>query len=364
MMRKFNLFEMKPLYFTAVVAAILSGAATLGAQSEYSGGDPVGKVSYSLPMTSLSFEVEAVQEKFYAGPYARYASKYLGIEVKQKDAVTYQLTDVRMTSFVEADQSRRFLIDAKDGALRSMLLKLTSEGLVSTDTGNVGAEQAWKFPVATRGDFSGKGVTSNLTTEATTLYQSVKKESAYGKVPVQQSMVVEKSLEKRAEEAAAMIFRLRDQRLRILTGDTDATYSGEAMGAAISEIARLENEYMTLFTGYSETQTQRMTFDVVPEKERDSQLYVAFRISESDGLVPADNLSGRPVILEIVPQEVEQPVLDKKAAKSAKLPHVVYRIPAVCKVKLTDGQTVLMQSRVPVYQMGLESSMPVEAKSK
>ena len=39
--------------------------------------DPEGFLTYSLPSTSIVLEVEAVQEKFYVGPYAKYAEKYL-----------------------------------------------------------------------------------------------------------------------------------------------------------------------------------------------------------------------------------------------------------------------------------------------
>jgi hypothetical protein len=216
----------------------------------------------------------------------------------------------------------------------------------------------WRFPVETTGDFSSKGVSSNLTSEATVLYKNDRKESEYGKISVQQNVIVAKTPEVKAAETADMILKLRKQRLQIVTGDTDATYSGEAMAAAITELTRLEQEYMTLFTGYSETQTQKMNFDIVPEAERETQKYVAFRLSDTAGLLPADNLSGRPIVIEFVPgtfQQIEETLVDKK--KPAVLAY--YRIPAVCTVKLTDGRDILLQSRVPVYQLGQESSLPV-----
>ena len=37
--------------------------------------DPSGYVTYSLPSTVIALEVDAVQEKFYAGPYAKFAEK-------------------------------------------------------------------------------------------------------------------------------------------------------------------------------------------------------------------------------------------------------------------------------------------------
>lgn len=339
-------------------AGMLLAATAVYAQKK--GEDPQSYLTYSLPMTTISLEVEAVQEKFYAGPYAKYAEKYLGIKPRQKDETSFQLTEIKMTPYVEADQSRRYSLNVKKGSIEATFLKLSAEGLISFADANFGEGSIWRFPIKSQGDFSSKGVTSNLTSESTTLYRNQKKESAYNKVSVQQNMVVEKSLEKRAAETADMILKLRQQRLQIVTGDTDATYSGEAMGAAIAELTRLEQEYMTLFIGYSECQTQSMKFEVVPDASRESQMYIAFRLSDNNGLAASENLSGKPVIMEIVPQEFAEPevtnALDEKTMKQVE---AYYRIPAICMVKLIDAGDVIMQTRLPIYQLGRESSLPV-----
>ena len=62
-------------------------------------------------------------------------------------------------------------------------------------------------------------------------------------------------------------------------------------------------------------------------------------------------------VLELIPQEivsVEEPAASKKPSVLA-----YYRIPAVCTVKLIEGVNVLLQTRVPVYQLGVTSSLPV-----
>lgn len=316
--------------------------------------DQEGMLTYSLPSTTIMLEVEAVQERFYAGPYAKYAEKYLGIKARQKDETTFQLTQVRMTPFVEADQSRRYTINVKKGQIDGSFLRLSAEGLISFSDAKYGDASAWRFPTDVQGDFSGKGVSSNLTSGSTTLYHSGK-----GKASVRQDMLVGKTTEQKAAETAEMIITLREQRLQIVTGDTDATYSGEAMGAAIAEITRLEEEYMTLFVGYSECQTQKMQFEVVPVSDQENQMYIAFRLSDTDGLVPADNLSGKPVIMQIIPQEFAQTEVSAEEQKNKKEVLAYYRIPAVCTVKLMDGANLLLQSRMPVYQLGQESSLPV-----
>jgi len=333
----------------------LSAALLLSSTMVTRADDPDGAIVYSLPSTTLTFNVEAVRENFYAGPYAKFAAKYLGIEVRQENAVTYQLTQVSMTPYVEADLSTRYVLAASGKEVSASFLKLCSTGLVSFREGNFGEESVWRFPSQAKGDFSERGVTSNLSSEEATLYRNVKNDSEYNKVAVQQNMVVEKSLEKRAAETASIIFNLRKKRVQIVTGDTDATYSGEAMGAAIEEITRLEKEYMSMFVGYSEFQTQKMRFDVVPVKDRESQKYVAFRISDSAGLVSADDISGKPVLLEIVPSEVAEP----KGPRSSKGTSVYFRTPSVCSIRLINGSDVILQSRVPVYQLGVTSSFPV-----
>ena len=341
--------------FKFIIAIMAMAAMSLNVSAQKKEADPVGFLTYSLPSTTITLDVEAVQEKFYASPYAKYAEKYLGIKARQQDETVYQLTEVRMVPFVEADQSRRYSLNVKKGVIEATFLKLSAEGLISFADGNFATESVWRFPTVTSGDFSDMGVTSNVTSESATLYRSSKND----RVSVQHNMVVEKSPEKRAAETAEMILGLREKRLQIVTGDTDATYSGEAMGAAIEELTRLEKEYMTLFVGYSEYQTQRMKFEVIPDADRESQMYIAFRLSDTAGLVPADDLNGKPIVMEIVPQEFAQPAIAPIETRNAKEVEAYYRIPAICTVKLIDSGNVILQNRMPIYQLGKESSLPV-----
>ena len=334
------------------LTSILAAAALIPSVA-MSAQDAMGTVSYALPQTTITLEVEAVLENFYAGPYAKFAQKYLGVDARQEDQKTCTLSAVKMTPCIEADQNYRYFITPDKNSMS--FLALTSQGLIAVNDGAFGNGAVWRFASQAGADFSDKGVSSNLTSEATTLFRGVDG----NRVGVQQSMVVQKSLEQRAQEAAEMIFDLRKKRVQIVTGDTDATYSGEAMGAALAEIAALEKEYMSMFIGYSDYQTQKMKCDVVPEKDRKAQTYVAFRISDADGIVSADNMSGKPYLLELTPQPVS-PSSGKGSAAKGNV--AVYRVPAVCAVKLTDGVNPILQDRVAVYQLGTEGYFPLSAK--
>ena len=95
---------MKTLNY-ALAAALMSVNIAAFAQSGHS--DPEGSLVYSLPSTSVKLEVEARQETFHAGPYAKYAQKYLGVDARQQDATKFEVTSVKMTSAVEADPALR-----------------------------------------------------------------------------------------------------------------------------------------------------------------------------------------------------------------------------------------------------------------
>lgn len=336
------------------IIASLCIAGAIATPGRMSAQDVAGTVSYALPQTTIVFEVEAVKEYFYAGPYARYAQKYLGVEARQEDETTCHLTSVKMTPVIEADQSSRYYLNLDKGS--SSFLSLCSQGLIAVADGNFGSGSEWRFASQANADFSGKGVSSNLTSEATTLYRGVKDDASFNRVGVQQNMIVQKSLEQRAQEAANTIFDLRKKRIQIVTGDTDATYSGEAMGSALAEIAALEKEYMSMFIGYSDFQTQTLKCDVVPAKDSKTQKYIAFRISDTDGIVAADNVSGSPYVLELEPQKFAEPSGKATVSKS---PVAIYRVPSICKVRLTDGVNPILQDRIAVYQLGTECYFPL-----
>ena len=80
-------------------------------------------------------------------------------------------------------------------------------------------------------------------------------------------------------------------------------------------------------------------------------------MSDEEGLVPADNVSGKPYFVQLTVEDVAPaPALDSKA-KPVQV--INYRIPAICNVRLTDGISTLLQTRVPVYQLGIIAAYPI-----
>lgn len=337
---------MKKMIFALAVASLFTFA-TASAQ-----------VIYSLPSTTINLNVTAEKENFVAGPYAKYAQKYLGAPARSANAVSYSLKEVTVKPYVEADPAETYVVKLAGESLASAtFLQMCAQGILLYSDSKDSKKDEWRFPSPESEDaFVSKDLGENLTSATTTLYKNVKSENGFSKVAVQQSEVVEKSLEKKAAEAAQRIFDLRKSRIQIITGDTDATYSGEAMGAALKEITRLEQEYLSLFYGISETSEQKMNFDVVPTTTNPKQMYVAFRLSETEGLLPSSDVSGRPVILELA-LEQKAAHQDMSSSKKGSGNQVFYRVPVTVTAKLIDSQKVLLQTRIPVYQLGTKMTI-------
>lgn len=365
------------LFTTLTLVSILTAGAAAQNINRLEKGQtpPDGVVIYSLPTTVIRLSVESVCETYTPGPYSQWAKKYLGIDVPQEAGSTYTLSRISMTPYIEADRSCSYIVNL-DGLLGdaspASFFEFSSQGLLVLSDENKGRSDAWRFPsIAPGQEDLGSGATSNLTSTETTLYRTVRNESGgYDRVAVRQSQVVEKSPEKKAAEAASMILSLRQSRIDIITGNTDATFSGDALRAAIDEISRLEEEYMSLFTGTRVTSTQTKSFDVVPEAGKEEELTIAFRISDTQGLLPSDNVSGRPIVMETVPEDNEdfytEQVIDEAKASRARAKYeaatrgdIYYRVPGICTVRVIDGQDLILESRVPVYQKGQELSFPI-----
>ncbi|MCL2132717.1 MAG: DUF4831 family protein [Bacteroidales bacterium] len=343
---------------TSITVLSLVVALTALAQQQL----PNGVVVYALPKTTVKINAEAIREVFTAGPYARFAPKYLGFEVAVDDKVSYTLKSLEMGYFVEADAAKTFTVTLKDSKSAANFLAMTSTGLVAMFENNASATLPWRFGAEARQQqFANRGHESTLAKETATFYKAVQTESGFERVPVQQSQVVEKNVERRAEEVANAIFTLRKRRMEMITGDGGDGFSGDAMRAALEELNRMEQEYLSLFIGKSVFDTQSAVFEVIPNVEQANQLYIAFRFSDNQGLMMRDNIAGRPMVLELMASDSKKPWATN-AGDTDKGRRVSYRIPEVMTARLSDGQNVLLEMRIPVYQLGVVMTFPIDVR--
>ena len=317
------------------IAALVLLGASLQAQ----------EISYALPVTSVTVKVEVRQESFFAGPYAAYAKKMLNISVQDKDQVSAVVTAVELIPHVEADTDAWYTCEAESAPL----LALSAQGLISL--GGQTARSDWRFLPGLSADFTGKGLTAPQREETRVEYRNVVTDTAIVRVPVEHKMLVDKTLEEKAQEAAKMILSVREERLNIATGNTDANYSGEALQAALQELERTEQEYMALFRGYSVVRNLTSSYEVLPSAGSKEFRYLVFRLTDQ-GPVNA-GVKGVPYYLELFPEgKLPDENSDRRKGKALR-----YRIPRVCRVVLSENNTPLVSTRIPFYQLGRESTL-------
>ncbi|MDR1527941.1 MAG: DUF4831 family protein [Dysgonamonadaceae bacterium] len=301
-------------------------------------------IQYVLPKTVLTITVEYSQTQKTAGPYAKYASRYLGIpdsDVTMKNQMDYTLEKISVTEkgIPNKDQSYLVLFKPKTTA---PFVYLTEEGLLCT----INAEyQPEGTPVSTE------------KTHATATVPDVPKLNP-------QSIYTEEylragSVSKMAEVAAKNIYRIRESRQDLLTGEVDnVPKDGEAMKIILGNLDAQEKLWAELFIGTSETRHFSKEWVVEPVAETTKE--ILFRFSKYVGVVDVNDLSGIPVYWNIKDlKTVDIPIPDPK--KKAKEPQsIVYNIPGKAEIEIYTANQKMGATTVNVTQFGTSEILATE----
>lgn len=341
--------------YLAVIIAIFMITPVFG-QRNKKGDEPeapviVEGVVYSLPRTVIRLEVKAVKETFVPGPYAAYAEQLLGIrDAKTRPSVNWTITGVKIETATEPDPDQ---VHKAMGDVASQI-SLTPDGCIA----GINVENIQTVPVTVKtnillqkpekaGDFSFDYITDSpffTTGDSINNYRPVK-------VSPEQKMV----------EAARRVLDSRRLQYDIAAGLMDEFHpDGEAYEESLKELKNIERKYQSLFTGKTTVTGHEFSVDFVP-KSPGAKGEVIFRISDENGVVPASDLSGKPVMIEF---EVENKLMENylKLAKSenpaAGESGIYYRIPGMANIKIISDLKVIATSRLPVAQFGVIAPVP------
>jgi hypothetical protein len=294
-------------------------------------------VQYFLPKTVLEIGVEYSVTKQKAGIYAKYASKYLGISdqsVISEDLNYYTLDKVTVKESGIPDKEKSYLIEFK-AKTTAPFVYLTEDGLLCT----INAE--YSPPQTT---VEKKTVNQSNTTDESV---SINPQSVFTEEYLQAG-----SVSKMAEIAAKQIYRIRESRSNILTGEAEnAPKDGEALKIVLANLDTQEKIWMELFTGFSSTEKKYDKFSIEPIANVEKE--ILFRFSKYSGVVAVDDLSGSPVYLNISDlKTVDAVEIDPK--RKAKEPQsIVYNIPGMASVTVLYGANQLYSGKIPVTQFGI-----------
>ena len=292
-------------------------------------------------------QVVAERESVRVGPYARFAQKLLGVMAPLADKDIYTIQSATLCAAQEADPAEVYALDNPDKSpLR--IYDVTPEGFVAASAaGQKPLPPAWDCAGPLRGPVPDR-------CEAVSYLDS---DTSFVKVSVDRLSLVEKSPESMAQDAANAIFSLRRHRIDLVTGEAGENVFGAGLKAALEEIDRLEQEYLSLFLGKQFRQRIVREFSVVPSK--DEPATVVCRFSDTAGLLSADDLSGRPVLLELAPENKAQSLAPERRASKDSRSTILYRVADMVNCRLMDGNREIAQSRLPLYQFGQVIELPV-----
>ena len=336
-----------------LIPLCLMAVASAGVQAQVKAGKGLvvtsnSAVAYSLPRTTLKVTVEVEKESIRKGPYARYAQKFLGVMAPLADKDIYTITGGKIGFAEEADPAQVYTMENPDKS-PVKIYEPTREGFMATQMDGAAPVPSAFRPAAP----ARRALRGNV--EAVSLTGS---DTSFVKVQVDRRSTVEQNPESAALDAANMIYMLRKKRMELVTGDAGEHVFGEGLKAALDELNRLEEEYLALFLGKQFRQKIVREYDVIPEQGKNSA--IVCRFSDLGGLLPSSDLSGRPVLIEMTPeQKAQNSALTRKSKDSRGT--VFYRIADVVDCRLTDGKREIAQSRVPVYQFGEVVEVPVNS---
>lgn len=365
---------MKYLKYTLIGLTLFVSACSGNKKFSSTVSDPLTKhqpsqgytVIYNLPRTSVQFNIETTRTVTRRGPYYQFAEKYLGISgVPANDSEIWTISDVQIKALEEADPDRYYMLVAKN-VHSFAYLSLVKEGFILPVHHPQISNQAARFQ-SEKNDpgnlvFTDLGAKRVVVQETQTSMRLMQQDTAFVSVPVLRKEVVRKSMEEKAKEAADFIIDLRMSRFKLISGEYDVFPDGVAMEAILKEYKRLEEEYLSLFIGKTFKQTISNVIEYIPSGNGEVERSVLFRFSDSKGVLPQGDLSGRPITLEITRENrvenLKSVVLPGEKADNQNRIH--YRVPDVAVIQVIDGRLLVAKSRIPVAQYGKTITVPAD----
>lgn len=327
---------MKPI----IIATLFFVATTAGAQqtqrltankaSEYG-------LQYVLPTTTMQVTLEARCVELTPGVYAQYAKTLLNEEPIMYASNSWTLVGAELQCGAQADVEERYLVQFKNGSQVSM--ELSAEGFPLA----VNTDNRHEFVTRPKTSMQGKAATPTIL-EGNVARQAVTPEMMRATTP-----------SKKAQLAATRILEIRSIRSSILAGEADGMpQDGEAMRLVLDNLDAQESALTAMFLGTEKSYTMVRTYPVtIPDGNKSNQ--VVARLSSTQGLLDADDLSGNPIYIDFTnTRKAVLPVNEKGVEKTFPKGGLAYRIPGSVDISLNyGGKTLLAEKDITVSQFGV-----------
>lgn len=248
---------------------------------------------YNQPQSTLVIDLSVEREQVVAGPYARYALKYLGARAPFSDKSSWRLKGAEIALL---DEQELFAAPLAEDQLQRI------------------------NPVAEGATFS------ELSADHIDLLHPADEEAAM--------------------LAAKRIFQLRRTRLELISGEVGEHVFGQGLDSALKEIGRQEQALVELFLGKRTLTVEHHRLYLTPQSNK--KQYILCRFSAQSGLLPSSDLSGEIVLLDITPGAPY--AVQEAPEKSSSV--VACRVAAPCGCSVQMAGEELVVRTLPLFEYG------------
>lgn len=320
-----------------VVAMIILGAGQLSAQylTTHAKSAIPGQQKgfyYALPRTVLRFDFVVEETQKLVGPYSDYADFVGATDYITKDSKEYRLVDVIMRTSAEADPNATFFIAMNSKKPEDFAVRLTSKGILL----GVGGEG----PVMEEPTITAIPTQETTNQEVTFKYQ-------YGSVGA-------KTEEQLALSAAEMINKIREEKIKLLTGFQETAFTVDTYRQMYADLDEMEQDYLSLFLGKKTTKQQVYTVFITPSK--DVPLQTIGKFSTQAGFSVGTAGTGDVITVQMISLQTTGSINQLSPSAVESMTHenkLFYRIPETANIKVSMGNNkVLLERRETIAQLG------------
>ena len=255
--------------------SLLACTAPIAAQdiSPYLPGEDEGIV-YFLPKTMLEVNVIATRVTYHPGELCQYANQYLRMNNVSPEPETYwEIKQIEVRSAGVPDSTKAYLVKLKDKSSMSNV-ELTEEGLIEA----INTSAPEKMPM-------------EYVLEKPQKHENPRRYMT-------EDILLAGSSAKMADLTAKEIYNIRESKNLILRGQADAMpKDGASLQLVIDNLDTQEKALTQLFTGTTDREDKVFTAHIVPQDGLTDK--VALRFSRSLGVLPAEDLAGEPIYINL-----------------------------------------------------------------
>ena len=293
---------------------------------------------YALPRTVIQLDFVVEEIELLEGPYIDYVYLVGADDYISGDGMEYRLADVRMTTYAEADPNATFFV------------------AMNTKKG-----EGQEFILNSKGILQGVGIEPVLSMERPFFPMPPQTASKADRAfKYQYGSNAMRGQEQLARNAAEMVSRIREEKIKLITGFQETAFTLETYRQMLADLEEMEDEYLSLFIGKRIVKTTVKTVYVTPTKEVPTQTVGKF--STINGFTTDLAGSGSLITVQTLSLNTTGSINEPSQSAVESLSHenkLFYRMPETAAVKVTLGDEVIIERRETLAQFGVFMLAPL-----